>query len=288
MNLIPSNKSVYDNNKEYFFVTPYSFTYIIKLLKPLESGFASVNRADNLRSFVKSYRERLLMVNPQTNLDDTEFHFNDGTVFYYDSGRLSKSLEKQPGINRGSYFYNYDSELLREDVASMFPHPVDMVFFDFEYGASMIEIESNMEQVNIFGKRRPFNKNNGASASLRDAVNEIERIAMANPAVRNWIASLKIVSTYSPRNVAASSGRSLHTYGIAVDFIGDPEKSGYWLWLSYFYPDWWNKRDKFTAVIPSEVVRTFEKHGFVWGGKWFQLDTMHFEYRPEIAGKIIK
>ena len=34
--------------------------------------------------------------------------------------------------------------------------------------------------------------------------------------------------------------------------------------------------------IPWEIVEVFEKHGFVWGGKWYHYDTMHFEYRPEI------
>jgi len=28
--------------------------------------------------------------------------------------------------------------------------------------------------------------------------------------------------------------------------------------------------------------QTFEHHGFIWGGKWWHFDTMHFEYRPEI------
>ena len=36
--------------------------------------------------------------------------------------------------------------------------------------------------------------------------------------------------------------------------------------------------------IPMEIVEVFEKHGFIWGGKWYHYDTMHFEYRPEIIG----
>jgi hypothetical protein len=28
-------------------------------------------------------------------------------------------------------------------------------------------------------------------------------------------------------------------------------------------------------------VEIFERHGFIWGGKWGHFDTMHFEYRPE-------
>jgi hypothetical protein len=30
-----------------------------------------------------------------------------------------------------------------------------------------------------------------------------------------------------------------------------------------------------------EIVDIFERRGFVWGGKWYRYDTMHFEYRPE-------
>ena len=33
---------------------------------------------------------------------------------------------------------------------------------------------------------------------------------------------------------------------------------------------------------PKEVVKVFEKYGFIWGGKWHNYDTIHFEYRPEL------
>jgi D-alanyl-D-alanine carboxypeptidase len=33
--------------------------------------------------------------------------------------------------------------------------------------------------------------------------------------------------------------------------------------------------------IPLEIAAAFEKHGFIWGGKWYHFDGMHFEYRPE-------
>jgi hypothetical protein len=36
---------------------------------------------------------------------------------------------------------------------------------------------------------------------------------------------------------------------------------------------------------PQEIVEIFEKHGFIWGGKWSHFDLMHFEYRPEMLGK---
>jgi hypothetical protein len=36
--------------------------------------------------------------------------------------------------------------------------------------------------------------------------------------------------------------------------------------------------------MPQEIVDIFERHGFIWGGKWYHYDTMHFEYRPELTG----
>jgi hypothetical protein len=34
--------------------------------------------------------------------------------------------------------------------------------------------------------------------------------------------------------------------------------------------------------MPREIVDIFERHGFIWGGRWYHYDTMHFEYRPEL------
>ena len=33
---------------------------------------------------------------------------------------------------------------------------------------------------------------------------------------------------------------------------------------------------------PEQIVSIFEKEGFVWGGKWFKFDNIHFEYRPGV------
>ena len=43
-----------------------------------------------------------------------------------------------------------------------------------------------------------------------------------------------------------------------------------------------NKNVTYTNRIPIEIAEVFEKYGFIWGGKWYHFDTMHFEYRPEL------
>jgi hypothetical protein len=80
--------------------------------------------------------------------------------------------------------------------------------------------------------------------------------------------------TYNCRKIAGSRARSMHAYGAAIDI--DVKYSNYWRW-SRGEPRWHNK-------IPIQIVRIFEKHGFIWGGYWYHYDTMHFEYRPELLG----
>jgi hypothetical protein len=73
---------------------------------------------------------------------------------------------------------------------------------------------------------------------------------------------------------------SMHSFGMTIDI--NVSYSNYWRW---------SVRDKsedsptlipYKNRIPVEIVEIFEKHGFIWGGKWYHYDTMHFEYRPEL------
>jgi hypothetical protein len=86
---------------------------------------------------------------------------------------------------------------------------------------------------------------------------------------------------YNCRFIAGTDRPSAHGTASAIDIA--TAQAHYWRWVK---PDatgaytWQN-------AIPLEIVAVFEKHGFIWGGKWHHFDTMHFEYRPEIiaAGK---
>ena len=63
----------------------------------------------------------------------------------------------------------------------------------------------------------------------------------------------------------------MHAYGVAIDLntaFGD-----YWRW---------SESGTYQNQVPWEIVEVFERHGFIWGGKWKHFDTMHFEYRPEL------
>lgn len=82
--------------------------------------------------------------------------------------------------------------------------------------------------------------------------------------------------TYNCRAIANTDRMSMHAYAAAIDI--NTKQTTYWQWVKPgadgLY-QWSNK-------IPQEIVAIFEKHGFIWGGRWYHFDTMHFEYRPEL------
>jgi len=85
---------------------------------------------------------------------------------------------------------------------------------------------------------------------------------------------------YNCRNIAGTNTPSAHGYGIAIDIA--VRHASYWRWeggKGGAAPAYRNK-------VPMEIVRVFEKHGFIWGGKWNHFDTMHFEYRPELLAPV--
>ncbi len=80
--------------------------------------------------------------------------------------------------------------------------------------------------------------------------------------------------TYNCRKVAGQNTRSAHSWGAAIAI--NSAASDYWLWSKGSGGPVWHNR------IPIEIARIFERHGFIWGGRWYHYDTMHFEYRPEL------
>jgi len=84
-----------------------------------------------------------------------------------------------------------------------------------------------------------------------------------------------IVGTYNWRTISGTKRLSAHSFGIAIDLnVG---YAHYWKW------DLKSKgKISYNNRIPREIVEIFERHGFIWGGKWYHYDTMHFEYRPEL------
>lgn len=111
---------------------------------------------------------------------------------------------------------------------------------------------------------------NGVATKLQaisDALDEL------GPEFRTFLRPLG--GTFVCRTIALSARVSLHGFGIAVDV--NPAHGDYWLTA----PRGVDGQPQRRSRIPPEIVEVFERHGFVWGGRWHRFDTFHFEYRPE-------
>jgi len=147
----------------------------------------------------------------------------------------------------------------------------DEALFDLLYGdCRKGQVARNLVDVvwlpKAYGRTVRFTKLHGAADALRAVSAEIDAMP---PAIKR--AAYPTAGTYACRRVADNGQPSMHAYGAAIDL--NLRYSDYWLWR-HSAP--WRNR------MPAEIVAAFERHGFIWGGRWSHYDTMHFEYRPEL------
>jgi len=103
----------------------------------------------------------------------------------------------------------------------------------------------------------------------------IEAAIAKNPSLRPWLDRPGGAYVYRP--IAGTDRLSAHSFGIAIDI--DPKRCEYWRWDHNLQG---NSQKPFLRPIPAALVEAFESEGFIWGGRWYHYDTMHFEYRPEL------
>jgi hypothetical protein len=151
-------------------------------------------------------------------------------------------------------------------------------FFNKVYGdCRKGEVEKNLTPVvwlpKKTGQKLPFSKINGAAKALEAVSRELDEL----PATFD-VYLFPSAGTYNCRVIAGTNRVSAHGHGIAID-------------IALKHSDYWRNAAAgkdgayaYKNAIPPEIVRIFEKHGFIWGGKWHHYDTMHFEYRPELLG----
>ncbi len=144
-------------------------------------------------------------------------------------------------------------------------------FFRELYGRSKPEARSHLKAVNWFGAKLPFTTRYGARKAL---VNVRDELARLPPRLHKYFKTSG--GTFNWRNIAKTSRLSVHSFGAAIDI--NTKYTDYWIWAGGKA----GNVPKYKNQIPPEIVEIFERHGFIWGGKWYHFDTMHFEYRPDL------
>jgi hypothetical protein len=200
--------------------------------------------------------------------------FYTGKMLIYDDKKQKNTQEllDNPDIedqlrypyNQGDSKENTDAGRIRNDA-----------FFKEIYGETAAEVQENLTTVTwcptLVNQKIQFSKINGANLALIKVSGELDQ----HPEWKKYL--MNIGGTFNWRVISGTKRLSAHSFGITIDI--NTAYSNYWQW------DCGCKNEDailgYKNRIPMEIVEIFEKHGFIWGGRWKHYDTMHFEYRPE-------
>ena len=138
------------------------------------------------------------------------------------------------------------------------------------YGASKNAVAGTLVPVKWFGETLQVTKVNGVNEALEAVRDEL----VPRSDLRKYLAPS--AGVFNWRKVAGQKNLSVHSFAAAIDL--NTKFADYWVW-SGGKP---GKVPVYKNKFPMEIVEIFEKHGFIWGGRWYHYDTMHFEYRPEL------
>lgn len=239
----------------------------------------------SLSLFANSAQEianRLLMSYPNflEKYEDNFIYFKDGSKLPFSSGKTfsnyedrlnNASLEDQMSMPYIKIDENENFIPLKNDDSGRLRNEE---FFKKMYGKSEKEVEKNLVKIKWLPKTENktlfVTKVNGIDKKLEAISSELDNFPSK---YKKYITN--VAGAYKYRKISKTDRLSSHSFGIALDL--NTKYSNYWLWESKS-----NKIANYKNQIPKEIIKIFEKYGFIWGGRWYHYDTMHFEYRPEL------
>jgi hypothetical protein len=249
-----------------------------ELAQPLPTP--SRSPADQARA--NRLMDRLVAAYPDflTGHDENNLIWRDGTRMGFDDGAEKTFAERldRPDIE-DQFAQSYPlGEMLSDPEPDYDPGRFrNTAFFMKMYGDCRRRGEVQKRLVDVvwlpkhWGKKIKVTPVNGVAEKLQRVSEELDALP------EDFQKYLKPpAGTYNCRDIANTSRTSAHGYGISVDI--NSAHSDYWEWRGRRSAEALQYRNR----IPYEIAAIFEKHGFIWGGKWHHYDTMHFEYRPEL------
>jgi hypothetical protein len=238
----------------------------VLLLTTTATGFAA-----SMDDLLRAYPDAL------ASFDGSDLIWRDGTRMKVDDGRPDKTPEDQ--LRHGSIL----DQLRLSYPAGAPPLPPQQdpgrvrnkAFFDKMYGDCKAgQVTPRLVPVvwlpTTWGHAVSITSVNGVDRQLAQVSRELDELPAED---KKYL--YPIGGTYVCRHVADTGQTSMHGWGAAIDI--NTAFSDYWLWHrgTGGLPTYVNR-------IPPEIIAVFERHGFIWGGRWAHFDTMHFEYRPEL------
>jgi len=224
---------------------------------------------------VPPFVQALLDAYPETlsGFDGDSIIFADGTKMLYDDGqkRSWQQMLEHCDIEDMAFWDYTDTVLPFRDPGRIRCE----AFFRKMYGNTAAEVRKHARTIKwchkLAGQTLLVTTVNHVDQQLQKVSDELDR----HP---EWKAYLKSAGTFNWRIVAGTQRLSPHSFAFAIDIgVG---KSSYWRWDNKGATE--SDNIKYRNAMLLQIVQIFEKHGFIWGGRWYHYDTMHFEYRPEL------
>lgn len=136
------------------------------------------------------------------------------------------------------------------------------------------EAQLKMRKIAWFGGTVSITTRSGADKALEAVARDLAKLPKS---MMKYLTPT--AGTYNCRAIAGTDRMSMHAYGASIDI--NTKYSNYWRWGKT------GKDGKLVWAnqIPKEIIDVFERHGFIWGGRWYHFDTMHFEHRPELLAR---
>lgn len=147
-------------------------------------------------------------------------------------------------------------------------------FFLKMYGSSKEAVRKNLVEINFLGAKLLVTKINAIDQKLLQVANELKK----DPTLQKYLEN--VGGTFNWRKIAGTNRLSTHSFGMTIDI--NVKYANYWRWAVQDKRENGKRLIKYKNRIPLKIVQIFEENGFIWGGKWYHYDTMHFEYRPEL------
>lgn len=221
---------------------------------------------------------RIMEAYPQhvVGYENNHIIFWDGSRMIYNDGikRTTEQMHQQQDVEE-IFIYEYDITKFPPEYGYDPGRYRCAAFFEKIYGNTREKIISNLVVVNwcpkLGGRPILFTSVAGAAEALQRVSDELDQ----HPEFKEWVTDAQ---TFNWRPILGTTRLSPHCYGIAIDMA--ISKSHYWKWS---YPHATESTQiEYMNTYNMEIVEIFERHGFIWGGRWYHFDTMHFEYRPEM------
>ena len=223
--------------------------------------------------------EKLMKAYPFSihHISENYVYFHDGTKLIYDDkiAKGTAELLEKPDI-QDQFYYTYTKGSITENQLNDAGRIRNEAFFKKMYGATREAVVKNLVNVvwcpKLVNQTFQFSKVNNAHLELKAISEELDK----HPEWKKYLTN--IGGTFNWRYINGTKRLSNHSFGITIDL--NTSYSNYWQWACGCTDE--KAKPKYQNKIPQGIVDIFEKHGFIWGGKWSHFDTMHFEYRPEL------